>query len=88
MQILLGIMVLIYLFPQEARDAYFVKNYPDWFASIGKAMVKKSDGTFFTVTEQELLDLKAANKIKLEYPKAMGGKVTDLTQKPILVLAD
>ena len=51
-------------------------------------MVKKSDGTFFTVSEQELAELRAANKISIEIPKAMGGRVTDMTQKPILVLVD
>ena len=65
-----------------------MKNYPDFFASYGKFMVKKSDGTFELYDEAEFAELKKANKIRLERPTAMGGKVQDLTQKPILVLVD
>ena len=36
---------------QEARNAYYMKNYPDFFASVGKTMVKKSDGSFFLVDD-------------------------------------
>ena len=65
-----------------------MKNYPDWFASVGKTMIKKSDGTFIVVDDIELQKLKDANKITVEYASAMGGKTRDLTQKPILVLKD
>jgi len=65
-----------------------MKNYPDWFAAVGKAMVKKPDGTFIVVTEAELDKLKKQNKVSLEIPKTMGGKVTDMTQKPVLVLKE
>jgi hypothetical protein len=65
------------------------KNYPDFFATVGKSMVKKPDGTFITaVNDTELTALKSRNKIGLEYPTAMGGKVTDLTQKPVMVLRE
>ena len=73
---------------KEARDAFYVKNYPDWFASVGKTMVKKPDGTYMVVDDAELSELKAQNKIGIEYAKTMGGKVTDLTQKPIMVLKE
>ena len=51
-------------------------------------MVKKSDGTFITVSDDELIQLKKQNRITVEIPKAMGGKVTDVTQRPMLVLKD
>ena len=51
-------------------------------------MVKKSDGTFELFDDAELSELKKAGKIKIERATAMGGKVTDLTQKPIMVLVD
>lgn len=63
-----------------------MKNYPDVFAVDGKKMLKKSDGTFVIVSEAEMKKLLDENRIGLEFPKAMGGKVTDLTQKPILTL--
>lgn len=65
-----------------------MKNYPDWFASIGKTLIKKADGTFMTVNDKVLEELKRANRLTLEIPKAMNGQVTDLTQKPILVLKE
>ena len=51
-------------------------------------LVKKPDGSFEAYTEQELSVLKKAGKIGVEQPKAMGGKVTDYTQKPIVVLKE
>ncbi|CAB9529873.1 expressed unknown protein [Seminavis robusta] len=74
------------VYAKEARDAYYMKNYPDFFAVVGKIMVKKPDGSFILVEESELKALMQDNKISLEFPKAMGGKVTDLTQKPVMVL--
>jgi hypothetical protein len=65
-----------------------MKNYPDWFATLGKVMIKKPDGTFMVVSEAEADALKRGGKLTLEIPKAMGGKVTDYTQKPILVLKE
>jgi len=65
-----------------------MKNYPDWFSSIGKTLVKKPDGTFMTVSDDELEKLKSANKLSVEIPKTKGGKFTDVTQKPILVLKE
>jgi hypothetical protein len=65
-----------------------MKNYPDVFAVDGKTMLKKSDGSFMLVSSEELMVLKRENKIGVENVKAMGGKVADLTQKPILVLKE
>ena len=65
-----------------------MKNYPDWFATVEKNMVKKSDGSFMVVSDEELMVLRRENKVGVENVKAMGGKVVDLTQKPILVLKE
>ena len=74
---------------REGLNAYNMKNYPDYFQSIGKNLVKKSDGSgFLVVTDAELDQLKKDNKIGLEKPKAKGGKYADVTQKPILVLKE
>ena len=51
-------------------------------------MIKKADGTFMIVTDEELDALVKDNKIGIEYAKAMGGKVMDYTQKPIRVLKE
>ena len=51
-------------------------------------MVKKADGSFMLVDERELNQLLQDNKIAVEIPKAMGGKVNDLTQKPVMVLKE
>ena len=73
---------------REALNAFYMKNYPDFFASTGKTLVKKPDGTFAVFSEEEFLQLKEQNKIGLEILKAKGGKYQDLTQKPILVLKE
>lgn len=65
-----------------------MKNYPDFFAVDGKTMVKKADGSFMLVEESKMQSLMDQGKISLELPRAMGGKVTDVTQKPILVLKE
>jgi hypothetical protein len=65
-----------------------MRNYPDYFASVGKVMLKRQDGTFTLISEQEFNLLKRSNKLSLETPKTMGGRVTDLTQKPIVVLKE
>jgi hypothetical protein len=73
----------------EAENAFYNKNYPDFLAVVGKTMVQKPDGSgFILVDDAELSKLKQNGKITLAYPKAMGGKFTDLTQKPIPVLKE
>jgi hypothetical protein len=73
---------------REALNAFYMKNYPDFFASTGKKLVKKPDGTFAVLSEAEFAQLKQENKIGLEIPRTKGGKYQDLTQKPILVLKE
>jgi hypothetical protein len=51
-------------------------------------MLKKQDGSFMLVSNEEMMVLRRENKIGVENVKAMGGKVADLTQKPILVLKE
>ena len=72
--------------PQEALNAYYMKNYPDVFAVSDKRMVKKADGSFALYTAEEVKELSNAGKITIEYPKSKGGRIADLTQKPVLVL--
>jgi hypothetical protein len=79
---------LILVFVQESLEAYNQKNYPDWFASVGKVMIRRPDGTFFLATEREVDELKKANKLTVQIPKAMGGRMTDVTQRPVLMLKE
>ena len=73
----------------SAKNAFYAKNYPDWFAAVGKTMVQKeSDGTFIVIDNAELRKLSDAGKITYTTPTAMGGKVKDVTQKPMLVLKE
>ncbi len=65
-----------------------MKNYPDVFNVYDKKMVKKSDGSFALFTAAEVEDLRLAGKLKLEYPTSKGGRIADLTQKPIMVMVD
>ena len=65
-----------------------MKNYPDWFATVGKNLVMKPDGTFMAVDDEELAQLKKDNKLTVEIPKTMGGRFTDLTQKPINMMKE
>lgn len=51
-------------------------------------MIKKPDGTFMIVSDMEANELKKRGKLIQEIPKAKGGKLTDYTQKPILVLKE
>ena len=51
-------------------------------------MVMKSDGTFVIFTDDELKTLKQAGKIKVKQPMAFHGKLTDLTQKPVMMLGE
>jgi hypothetical protein len=71
---------------QEARDAYYMKNYPGWFATVGKVLIKRQDGTFIVVTAEEADQMQKKGLLSFEIPKTMGGKIVDHTQKPILVL--
>mmetsp|Transcript_13543 Transcript_13543/g.20448 ORF Transcript_13543/g.20448 Transcript_13543/m.20448 type:complete len:194 (-) Transcript_13543:222-803(-) len=71
---------------RETINAYYMKNYPDVFAVSDKRMVKKLDGSFALFSAEEVKDLTQAGKITLEYPKSKGGRIMDLTQKPVLVL--
>lgn len=65
-----------------------MKNYPDFFGSIGKTMVQKPDGTFLIVDSSELEQLRRDNRLVREMPKTLGGQFADLTQKPVLKLRD
>lgn len=65
-----------------------MKNYPDWFASVGKTLVRKPDGSFVALDDTEVAQLRKANKLTFEIPKAMGGQVVDYTQKPVLLLKE
>ena len=71
---------------QEALNAFYMKNYPDVFAVSGKKMIKKPDGTFALYSMEEVSTLTQAGKIAIEYPMSKGGRIVDLTQKPVLVL--
>lgn len=74
---------------KEALYAYYMKNYPDFFNSIGQVLIKKSsDNTFLLVTPQEAEGLKQLGRLTLEIPKTRGGTIVDYTQKPILVLKE
>jgi hypothetical protein len=74
---------------KEALYAYYMKNYPDFFNTIGKVMIKKSsDNTFMLVTPQEAERLKALGQLSYEVPKTRGGTIIDYTQKPILILKE
>jgi len=64
-----------------------MKNYPDVFAATSdKQLIKKMDGTFVLVSAKEVQQLSRQGKIQMEYPKSKGGRIADLTQKPIKVL--
>jgi len=63
-----------------------MKNYPDVFAVSDKRMVKKMDGSFALFSAVEVKELTQEGKISIEYPMSKGGRIMDLTQKPVLVL--
>jgi hypothetical protein len=73
---------------REALNAFYIKNYPDYFQSTGKNLVKKPDGTFVVFSNAEMDELRKANKLAIEIPKAKGGKYADLTQRRIVVLKE
>ena len=62
------------------------RNYPDVFAVSDKRMVKRLDGTFALYSPEEVKELSKEGKITIEYPTTKNGQITDLTQKPVLVL--
>lgn len=65
-----------------------MKNYPDVFAVSDKQLIKRMDGTFALYTSEEVQQLSSMGKITIEYPKSKGGRIADLTQKPIKVLSE
>lgn len=65
-----------------------MKNYVDYFATLNKVMIKKMDGTYMLVSEQEYDTLIKQNKLIFEIPTSRGGKMMDMTQKPIQVLKE
>ena len=74
---------------RDAENAYYAKNYPGWFETVGKTMIRKeSDGSFIIVDDVELAKLKAQNLIGTVQPRTLGGRVVDMTQKPTLVLRE
>ena len=79
---------LINFVTKEALYSYYMRNYPDVFAVSDKRMVMKSDGSFALFSPGEVQEMVNAGRISIEYPTTMGGRVVDLTQKPVLVLKD
>jgi hypothetical protein len=75
-------------YAREARDAYYMKNYPDYFAAVGMELVRKSDGSYASLDLAQVEQLKRENRLTLEVPKAMGGRITDLTQKPVWIMKE
>jgi hypothetical protein len=74
---------------RDAENAFYAKNYPGWFETVGKTMIRKeSDGTFIIVDDVELAKLKAQNLIGTVQPRTLGGRVVDMTQKPTLILRE
>ena len=69
-------------------NAYYMKNYPDVFAVSDKQLIKKMDGSFALYSSEEVQQLSRQGKIQMEYPKSKGGRIVDLTQKPIKVLVE
>lgn len=65
-----------------------MKNYPDVFAVSDKRMVKKADGSFALYSAEEVNQMVQRGDIKIEYPTSKGGRIADLTQKPVLVLSE
>lgn len=78
-------------YKKEALNAYNMKNYPDYFKTLNppRTLVqKRSDGSFLALTDDEINTLRRSNKIGTSMAKTMGGRVTDLTQKPVLQFLD
>jgi hypothetical protein len=61
-----------------------MKNYPDFFQSVGKTLVQKANEGYILVDDNELDQLRLSHKIVMRpMPTAMGGRVLDVTQKPV-----
>ena len=74
---------------ESARNAFNARNDADWFVGVSKPMVhKESNATFILGDDADLHKLRAENTITVKIPPAMGGRVTDATQKPMLVLKE
>ncbi len=73
---------------KEALYAYYMKNYPDVFAVSDKRLVMKKDGSFALFSPEEVREMTQSGKITIKHPTTKGGRVSDLTQKPVLVLVD
>ena len=66
-----------------------MKNYPDVFAVSDRKMVRRAkDGTYALYTTDEVRGLTNGGKIRIEYPRSKGGRIVDLTQRPVLVLVE
>jgi hypothetical protein len=65
-----------------------MKNYVDYFATLNQVMIQKKDGTFFLVSNQEYDTLLRQNQLRFVQPTTRGGKMIDMTQKPIVVLKE
>jgi hypothetical protein len=74
--------------PQFAGCAGCLLQELSWFfAPVGKSLVKKPDDSFIIVSDSKLDQLKKEGRLTTEIYKTKGGKYTDVTQKPIIVLA-
>jgi hypothetical protein len=51
-------------------------------------LVKKTDGTLMMIDDAVLQELKRNDQLTVEIPKTMGERITDLTQKPVLIMRE
>jgi hypothetical protein len=66
-----------------------MKNYPDVFAVSDRKLVRRvKDGSYALYMPKEVRGLTNLGKIRMEYPRSKGGRIADLTQRPVLVLVD
>jgi hypothetical protein len=75
-------------YQQQNLQSYYMKNYPDFFATTGQTLIQKADGTYMIVNDREMVSLQKSNRLRYVTPTAMGGAIVDLTQKPIPVLKE
>lgn len=73
---------------EESLNAYYMKNYPDYFASLGKTMIQKANGGFVLVSDGELEELKRNHQLTYEVPRTRGGTMVDMTQKPTWIMKE
>jgi hypothetical protein len=74
---------------QEALSAYYMENYPDVFAVSNRKMVRRAkDGSYALCMPEEVRELTNDGKIKMGYLRSKGGRIADLTQRPVLVLVE